>query len=123
MRSSVCKACLSVRPRLGFELRDGHRLEADVGAALGAVRKRVLEPVSVVALRKIFTEVAAAALLASERAGDGGLGAVEQVADLACLEQLGVEDTAGVAHRDVRIAAAQLAELVRHLGQRLLGPE
>ena len=63
-------------------------------AAVALGRQRVGQEVDVVALGVVLAGVGAAALRAGQRRGDGRLGAVEQVAQLARLEQVRVEDRA-----------------------------
>jgi hypothetical protein len=71
------------------------------------VRERVLQPVVVVAERVVLAVVAAAALVARERAGDERLRAVEQEPELDGLHQLGVVDAARVLHVDARVPLAE----------------
>ena len=58
----------------------------------------------------ILAGVRAAALAPSKRADDRRLGAVEQVADLTRLEQVGVEDGPLVVDRDPRVAGPELGD-------------
>ena len=82
----------------------------------------MLQPVRVVALGVVLARVAAAGLPAGERRLDGGLGAVEQEAELERVGQVGVVAAAPVvdAEADAR-AARRSATRVAALGQQLLG--
>ena len=75
------------------------------------------QEVDVVALGVVLAGVSTTALLARQRGDDGGLGAVEQVADLAGLQQVRVEHHALVGDRDLGVALAQLADLAERLVQ------
>ena len=102
----------SVDPRLRLERGDRHRL-------VGQRRARHRHAWRGCGLRKltssrsgiVLAAVGAAALLAREGRGDRRLGAVEQVAELARLEQVRVEDRTLVVRRATfRVAVAQLAD-------------
>ena len=75
-------------------------LYRSVGPRLGPIGERVLQPVGVVALGVVLAGVGAAALRPGEGRGGHRLGAVEQVAELARLEQVRVEDRALVPDAD-----------------------
>src|SRR3954452_403831 len=114
----------SVGPRFGLELGDRHRLVLESRRAkLGLVRKRVAQPVRVVAIREVLPRVAAARLLARQRRVDRGLRAVEQVAQLTRLEQIGVEDPAAIVDAYARVAILQLGQALCHLDEALARPE
>src|SRR6185312_19114 len=74
----------------------------------------------VVAERMVLAIVAAPALGASQRAADERLGAVQQVAELDGLHQVGVVERALVGDRDPVVALAETAEDRLHLPQALL---
>src|SRR5580765_8541941 len=112
MRSLTCIASspsCSVDARLGFETRDGHRPGLQPRPTFSREGQGVLEPVAVVALREVLAVVGAAALGAGEGGSDGRLGAVEQVADLTCLEKVRIEDRALVLDADALVALLQVA--------------
>src|SRR5450756_2672048 len=108
MRRSTCITRLpgSIRTRLRLEPGDRHRLVSERGPGLAAVRERVGEEVDVVALRVVIAGVGAPALGPRDRGRRHRLGAVDQVAQLARLEEIRVEDPAGVADADARIAVS-----------------
>src|SRR5690348_10152391 len=122
MRRSICKSYSLIRSRLGLELGNCHWFVLDVWAALCLVGERVLEKVSVVALGIVLARVRTPAFGTSERARDCGLGAVEQIPDLARLEQVRVEDVALVVDRDVLVARLELTQAERHLLERFPRP-
>src|SRR5581483_1146411 len=109
MRSSTCIVVpgTSVRPRLRLEAGDRHRLVAKRRPALTPEGEAVGEEVDVVALGVVLPVVGAPALPARKGGRDGRLGAVEQVAELARLEQVRVERPPPVLDRDPPIPLAQ----------------
>src|SRR6185437_3558983 len=99
----------SVRARLGLELGDGDRLVLESRRAeVRLVGQGVAQPVDVVALREVLARVAAPRLLAGQRRPDRGFGAIKQVAQLARLEQVRVEDAAAVVDAYARVPILQL---------------
>src|SRR5450759_752908 len=110
MRRSTCITRLpgSIDARLGLEPGDRHRLVSERGPGLAAVRERVGEEVDVVALRVVVARVGAPALLSRDRGRRHGLRAIDQVAQLARLEEVRVEDPAGVADTDAGVALLDL---------------
>ena len=64
------------------------------------VDQAVLEEVDVVAVGEVLARVGPAALLPGQGAGDGGLGQVEQAAQLQHFQEAGVEDGPLVLHAE-----------------------
>src|SRR5487761_2237709 len=106
MRRSTCITRLpgSIGTRLGLEPGDRHRLVAERGSGLAAVRERVGKEVDVVALWIVLAGVGAPALGPRDRGRRHRSGAVDQVAQLARLEEIRVEDHPGVADADAGVA-------------------
>src|SRR5664279_6321090 len=94
--TSITRLPGSIDARLGLEPGDRHRLVPERGPGLATVRERVGEEVDVVALGVVVARVGAPALPALDRGRRHGFRAVDQVAKLARLEEVRVEDAARV---------------------------
>src|SRR3954451_3915018 len=79
--------------------RDGHRRVGHLGTVLAERQVDVLEPLVVLALREVETELGAARLLALERSDDDALRRVEHVAELDGAEDVLVEHRAAIVDR------------------------
>src|SRR5262249_17364130 len=118
-RQILSPTCISVRPRRGLPLRDRHRLPVEPRRVVLPRDEGVPEEVLVVTVGVIVrSSVGAAALLPCEAGDDHARGELEQVVELECLREIGVEHVALVLDDDALVPLPELVDdrtLLEHL--------